>query len=77
LVDADLWVLGVYEKAEESPLRRLAYLTRESAFPALRIAHCIRDVSYGDVSRVEELKSMIESGDEEYRSLFREAYWID
>jgi hypothetical protein len=77
LVDANLWVLEVYNTAEESPLQRLAALTLTSTFPAIRIAHCIRDLSYGDKSRVEELKRMIESPDPEYQSIFREAYWID
>ena len=45
LVDANLWVLEVYETAVESPLQQLAGLTRGSTFSAIRIAQCIRGIS--------------------------------
>ena len=35
------------------------------------------DISYGDTSRVAELREMIKSPEPAYQSIFREAYWID
>jgi energy-coupling factor transporter ATP-binding protein EcfA2 len=57
-------------------LAELAAMTRHRPDPALRIAHCIRDLAYGDESRAEDLKAMVESDDPEYHQIFVDCYWL-
>jgi energy-coupling factor transporter ATP-binding protein EcfA2 len=75
----DVWLrLAVYiHVREDSPFAELAERTRESAAVELRIAHCIRDIAYGDRSRVEDLEAMVESDDPELVRIFRRAFWVD
>lgn len=53
----------------------LADLTRHRDDAPLRIAHCIRDLSYGDTSRASDLEAMIKSSDPPYREIFERSYW--
>ncbi|MCP4690006.1 MAG: hypothetical protein GY859_18280, partial [Desulfobacterales bacterium] len=69
------WMVKHHDKKEESPFRRLADLTRKSESPFLRVAHSIRDIAYGDRSRVEDLKNMAQSDHPVYRKLFEDALW--
>jgi hypothetical protein len=57
-------------------LESIADQTRDRSEPALRIAHCIRDLAYGDESRADDLKAMVESRDPEYRRIFVDCYWL-
>jgi hypothetical protein len=77
LTDSALWVAAVFKEPADSPARKLAQLTREIDFPALRIAHCLRDLAYGDESRTDDLADLVKSSDPEYQKFFRDAYWID
>ncbi|MHC1624363.1 MAG: hypothetical protein ACXQTR_07255 [Candidatus Methanospirareceae archaeon] len=43
--------------------------------PPLRIAHCIRDLAYGDESRTADLISMVKSNNPEYRAIFEACLW--
>lgn len=57
-------------------LAEIAEQTRNSPEPALRIAHCIRDLAYGDESRAEDLKVMVHSAAPEYHQIFVDCYWL-
>lgn len=39
------------------------------------VAHCIRDIAYGDEGRVDDLAAMVGSDEPEYRKLFEDALW--
>ena len=43
--------------------------------PPLRIAHCIRDLAYGDESRTDDLVTMVQSSDPAYKEIFERCYW--
>ena len=43
--------------------------------PPLRIAHCIRDLAYGDESRTDDLIAMVKSDDPHYRVIFEACLW--
>jgi hypothetical protein len=60
----------------QSLFAQLADNTRDRPDPALRIAHCIRDLAYGDESRAEDLKAMVESEDPAYHQIFVDCYWL-
>jgi hypothetical protein len=77
LFDSWLCIYGYYQSSEEIIFGRLADLTRTSDAPPLRIAHCIRDLAYGDESRADDLVSMVRSDDPAYRSIFETCYWRD
>jgi hypothetical protein len=77
LVEADFVSLGVFDASKPNPLTGLAEATRDSEFPAIRIAHAIRDISYKKESGIGDLRALLGSGDSAYRSIFRGAYWID
>jgi hypothetical protein len=53
----------------------LADHTRDCDAAPLRIAHCIRDLAYGDESRAKDLLAMVESNDPAYREIFERCYW--
>jgi hypothetical protein len=77
LLDAWIYFAELTESPSDSPFRELAALTRDHPSPVLRVAHCLRDMAYGDRSRVADLEKLVESNDPGYRSLFREAFWIE
>jgi hypothetical protein len=77
LLDVWLYVTDAISLREESPFAALASLTRQSTVAELRIAHCIRDLAYGDNSRADDLRAMVESDDPELVRVFRRACWID
>jgi hypothetical protein len=64
-----------YTSKDETMFRHLADETRESNVPPLRIAHCIRDLAYGDESRIEDFVSVSASDDPAYREIFEAAHW--
>ena len=53
----------------------LADQTRNRGEAPLRVAHCIRDLAYGDKSRTDDLKAMVESNDPAYQEIFERCYW--
>jgi hypothetical protein len=75
LFDAGLYVFGYYTSKDESMFTHLADVTREVNVPPLCIAHCIRDLAYGDESRIEDFVSMAASDNPAYREIFEAAYW--
>jgi hypothetical protein len=75
IFDAWLYIYGYYQSKDESMSTHLADITRDIDAPPLRIAHCIRDLVYGDESRTEDLVSLVRSDDPEYREIFETAYW--
>jgi len=77
LLDVWLWITGCHSSVNESPFLILAKLTRQIDFPPSHIAHCIRDIAYGDKPRVKDLEAMIHSKDPAYRTIFVEACWVD
>ncbi len=77
LLDVWLWIAECYATPEESMFARLAELTRASGHPALNIAHCLRDMAFGDTSRADDLGQMLRSKDPNYRKLFADALWVD
>jgi energy-coupling factor transporter ATP-binding protein EcfA2 len=77
LLDGWLYLTKCIKVQKKSPFAELANLTRRSTAAELRIAHCIRDLSYGDESRADDLKAMVQSNDPELVRIFRRAGWID
>ncbi len=75
LFDVWLYVSEYYDSADESMMARIADLTRSHQAPPLRIAHCIRDIAYGDKSRIDDLVAMVNSEDIEYKTIFETCYW--
>jgi hypothetical protein len=73
----DLWLSATYPEPDNSPFADLAASTRNLDHPALRVAHCLRDLGYGGQDRVKELVEMVGTTDPAYRALFRDAMWID
>ena len=55
----------------ESHFGRLAEITKNTDAHPLRIAHCIRDIAYGDKSRVDDLSAMVQSDDQKYQAIFK------
>ena len=74
-IDAWIWLAGLPEVVAESPIARVAELTREVDEPPLRLAHCIRDLAHGDEARSEDLAAMVASEDPGYRRLLEERLW--
>ncbi len=56
-------------------ITKLAGYTRSYPSAALRIAHCIRDMAYGNDSRRNDLKDMLNSNDSAYREIFEHCCW--
>ncbi len=77
LFDAGLYLIGALNSVDESPFRELAEQTRTHESPPLRIAHCLRDLAYGDASRADDLVAMVHSQDPAYRDIFVSCYWIE
>jgi hypothetical protein len=75
LLDGFLWIAEVHEQPADSRFARLAELTQNVESPPLRLAHCIRDLAYGDESRSNELAKMVKSEDPAYRRMFEECLW--
>lgn len=75
LIDTWFWTQEYYAHPNDSPFLELAGLTRDVDSPPLRIAHCIRDIAYGDMSRAEDMISMIQSDQPEYSSIFESCLW--
>jgi len=75
LFDSWLYIWGYYKSSDESIFGRLAELTRQMDAPPLRIAHCIRDLAYGDKSRMDDLVAMVKSDDTQYRVIFEACLW--
>jgi hypothetical protein len=77
LFDVWLWFAGAYDHPDKSPFFHLDQLTRHVDAPPLHVAHCIRDLAYGDKSREDDLIAMMNSSESGYRRLFEEATWHD
>lgn len=75
LIDAWLYVFMGYEEPVDSPLLKLANLTKDREEPPLRIAHCVRDLAQGNSSRENDLKAMVRSHDPRYRKIFEACCW--
>jgi hypothetical protein len=54
----------------------IAALTRDHDAAPLRIAHCIRDLAYGDESRTDDLVAMVHSDEPAYKEIFTRCYWL-
>ena len=77
LIDSWLWIYEGFDDPGDSPLASLAAATREIDEPPLRIAHCIRDLAYGDASRTSTISShWVKSEDPAYRSIFERCLWL-
>lgn len=77
LFDSWLYIYECYNSPKDSPFEKLAVLTSSSAAPALRIAHCIRDLAFGDKSRIGDFMRMADSDEPAYRSIFERCYLRD
>ena len=66
-VKSDLINIDVFSQINE--------LTRELDDPCLRIAHCIRDIAYGNNDRLKDLSRMVNSKDLAYKSIFEKCHW--
>ncbi len=76
LFDVWLYIFEYYETPNKSLFHRIAELTRNSEAASLRIAHCIRDIAYGNESRAKDLLAMLRSDAPEYRSVFETCGWV-
>ncbi len=77
LFDVWLYLHQNHNTPTQSPFHRLGQLTAAVAAPPLVIAHCIRDIAYGDESRIDDLKALVESDDPAYRDIFVRCLWRD
>ena len=77
LLDIWLYLTECIDSAQKSPFTELAGLTRSHDSACLKVAHCLRDIAYGDQSRTQDLTAMLQSDDPSFRQLFRGAFWID
>jgi hypothetical protein len=77
LLDTWLYLTGGIDALEESPFAELATLTRSHPSAPLQVAHCLRDLVYGDAAREEDLVHMVESDKPTFRKLFEGAFWRD
>lgn len=75
IFDSWLYAFKYYETPEDSMFKRLADLTREIDALPIKIAHSIRDLAYGDKSKINELKKMVISDSQENRSIFEFYLW--
>jgi hypothetical protein len=64
-------------KPEGTDVSRLVELTRNNEAPPLRIAHCLRDMGYGNSKREKDLEALMESDDPAYREIFEACYWVE
>ena len=76
IFDCWLFFIGYHNTREESTFEHLAQLTQNIDAPPIRIAHCIRDLAYGDESRADDLVAMVKSDDPRYREIFERCLWI-
>ena len=77
LLDVALWFAGTHNHPDQSPFTSLVRLTRHVDAPPLRVAHCIRDLAYGDTFKENDLVAMVHSTEPAYRRLFEAAFWRD
>ena len=77
LLDVWLYVFEGYDSPNETIVARLVDLTKENQAPPLCIAHCIRDIAYGNKSRTKDLIAMVNSAEPVYSSIFETCYWKD
>ncbi|HEX8652002.1 MAG TPA: NACHT domain-containing protein [Pyrinomonadaceae bacterium] len=77
IFDAWLYLAEFDQSQNESIFSSLVELTRNNDEPPLRIAHCLRDLAYGDESRIGDLVTMVNSDDPAYREIFETCYWRD
>jgi hypothetical protein len=75
IFDGWLNIYGYYTSPNGSLFNHIADLTRDINMAPLRVAHCIRDLCYNDVSRTKDLVEMINSQDPKYRIIFEECLW--
>ena len=75
LFDSWLYLVGSHESSDSSPLSRIAKKTEGIEDPRLQVARCLRDIAYGDQSRLGELEAMLRSSEPAYQALFRAALW--
>lgn len=68
---------GADSKHSDSPFTRSAEVTRDIDHPALRVAHCLRDLAHGHEDRSDDLVAMVSSNDPAYREMFRDAMLIE
>ena len=61
--------------ASRALFAELADATHNIDAAPLRIAHCIRDLAYGDESHNNDLTAMVASDDPAYRAIFERCYW--
>lgn len=69
--DAWLYFQRGYVSRNKSPFARLGSLTKNSTSASLRLAHCVRDLSFGNFSRELDFFRMIDSQDPEFRPIFK------
>jgi hypothetical protein len=75
LLDCWLYIFEVYKTPDETFFASLVDLTCTNDAPVLCIAHCIRDLAYGNESRIEDLVAMVQSDDPAYRTIFETCLW--
>ncbi|WP_041258201.1 NACHT domain-containing protein [Fibrella aestuarina] len=75
LIDTWLYMTGFYDFCNQSKFDKIVLLTKDAEFPALKIAHCIRNVMRQDVG-VSKLKDLVYDGTAECRMIFERAGWI-
>ena len=77
LLDGWLFIGEAFDRPEDSPFAAIAELTREHPSAELRLAHCLRDLCFGDESRADDLVNMVQSPDPDMRQLLVDCFWID
>jgi len=76
LFDVWLWCFEFYKTPEQSPFAEMAALTKHHDAAPLKIAHCLRDLAFGDESRTDDLIQMVKSKDPAFREIFIRCCWL-
>lgn len=58
-------------------MQQLAEVTRDRTEPPLVIAHCLRDIAYGNESQAADFEAMLDNPAPAYRDIFVRCFILD
>lgn len=59
IFDTWLYMSNYYEEQSPSMFRDIIAITKDSIHKPIRLAHCVRDIAYGDNSKIDEFNQVI------------------
>jgi hypothetical protein len=69
MLDAILFLYGINDPIRKSRIGHLAELSRDITHPAIVVAHCLRDLVYGEARGCPDLRSALEGVSPAYARL--------